>query len=403
MVAATRRLCYDTHMMRLIFFDGIDHTLTQFTEELVKAAEIKEIPYLLLHVQEGKEAMIRKIGSFAQEGPCAAVIFNNIFLPLPGKDCSLWERLKIPVYNILMDHPRNYAKYLDKNLPTMQVLTVDRRHEDYIHSYYPLVKKTAFLPHGGTAPGDRALSGKPFSERSIDVLLLSGQLPEPEWLAIPFLADGGQRLYEETLTAMLTQPHLDTEQAAMMSAEKLGLSLTTPQWKEIFENDILSCEWEARRQFKEAIIRELSTAEIPVHLYGTRWDWAKDLPYMQVHDPIPVWDCFPLLSDAKIALNVMPWFKDGGHDRIFSGMLHGAVCVTDSNRYLKERYTSGNDIVFYELTELSRLPKQIRWLLDHPQEMEQIAKVGQEKAAREDTWANRLEALLTMMTEVPEE
>lgn len=385
-------------MNRLIFFDGVDHTLTQFTEELVKAAQARGIPYLLLHTEEGREALIRRIGAFAMEGPCAAVIFNNIYLPLPGDDCSLWERLKIPVYNILMDHPRNYAKYLDKPLPTMHVLTVDRRHDLFIRKYYPNVRKTGFLPHGGTVPAKDPFGSKPFPERQIDVLLLSGQLPEPTWPAITFMTDGGQRFYEKTTEMMLTRPQLETEEAAYLAAEELGLGLTGAQWKEIFENDILACERETRRQYKEAIIRCLSAAGLSVHLYGARWEWAASLPGMHVHPPVPVWDCFPLLADAKIALNVMPWFKDGGHDRIYSGMLHGAVCVTDPSIFLKEHYTHGRDILFYELTELSSLPEQIRWLLDHPSEAEGIARAGQEKAAREDTWENRLDALLDMMT-----
>ena len=272
-------------MRGLIFFDGVDHTLTQFTEELIIAAESRQIPYLLLHIQEGREAMIRKIGTFAMEGPCAAVMFNNIYLPLPGDDCSLWERLRIPVYNILMDHPRNYAKYLDKDLPTMRVLTVDRQQEAFIRTYYPRIRQTGFLPHGGAERKERPLPPKPFSERSIDVLLLSGQLPEPEWPAIPFMEDGGQSLYEKTLTRLFMQPHLNTEQAATLSAEEAGLRLTPSQWKTIFENDILACEWEVRRQYKEAIIRGLSDAGISVDIYGSRWEWARDLAGINVHDP----------------------------------------------------------------------------------------------------------------------
>ena len=45
-----------------------------------------------------------------------------------------------------------------------------------------------------------------------------------------------------------------------------------------------------------------------------------------------------LMYDSKIVLNTMTWFKDGTHDRVFNGMLAGAVAVTDSSIYMKENF-----------------------------------------------------------------
>lgn len=51
-----------------------------------------------------------------------------------------------------------------------------------------------------------------------------------------------------------------------------------------------------------------------------------------------------MLADAKVSLNVMPWFKDGAHDRVFNSILNGAVCVTDPSRYLEEELHEGEGV-----------------------------------------------------------
>ena len=52
------------------------------------------------------------------------------------------------------------------------------------------------------------------------------------------------------------------------------------------------------------------------------------------------------MRDARIALNVMPWFKDGAHDRVFTAMLQGTAALTDDSRYLREECRDGENICF---------------------------------------------------------
>ena len=73
--------------------------------------------------------------------------------------------------------------------------------------------------------------------------------------------------------------------------------------------------------------------------------------------------CLQQISRAKISLNVMPWFKDGAHDRVFNSMLNGAVCLSDGSRYLDECLKDGEDYVKYDLADLAELPGKIRRIL----------------------------------------
>ena len=59
--------------------------------------------------------------------------------------------------------------------------------------------------------------------------------------------------------------------------------------------------------------------------------------------------CHDMLSQSKISLNVMPWFKNGIHDRIFNSCLNGAVSLSDSSIYIDELFTDRQNIILYDL------------------------------------------------------
>ena len=44
-------------------------------------------------------------------------------------------------------------------------------------------------------------------------------------------------------------------------------------------------------------------------------------------------------------------------DRIFISMCNGAVCITDHSKYLDEILTPDENIIFYDLTPLDKLPE----------------------------------------------
>ena len=86
--------------------------------------------------------------------------------------------------------------------------------------------------------------------------------------------------------------------------------------------------------------------------------------------------CVQAMRDARIALNVMPWFKDGAHDRVFTAMLQGTVALTDDSRYLREECRDGENICFYSLRALEQLPDQVVSLLEDPVRMAELAERG---------------------------
>ena len=105
------------------------------------------------------------------------------------------------------------------------------------------------------------------------------------------------------------------------------------------------------------------------------------------------------MADSRIVLSTMTWFKDGTHDRVFNGMLQGAVAVTDTSVYMEEEfkgiYAGGDygaadaELGFFRLSEIEKLPDMVRYLLDDPGRMQQLADAGYKKALAGHTWEKR--------------
>ena len=100
-------------------------------------------------------------------------------------------------------------------------------------------------------------------------------------------------------------------------------------------------------------------------------------------------ECLEKISDAKISLNVMPWFKEGAHDRIFNSMLNGAVCLTDSSNYMDDYLVSDENAMVYSLEQLEVLPDMVKYLLEDEEHMQKMADQGFEMAKQDHIWEKR--------------
>ena len=111
--------------------------------------------------------------------------------------------------------------------------------------------------------------------------------------------------------------------------------------------------------------------------------------------------CLKMISLAKMSLNVMPWFKDGAHDRIFNTLLNGALLITDSSIYLDEILRDGENCLLYDPENMEMLADRVKKLLDDPEKMKQIIHAGYELAANGHTWQDRADFLSEIIEHFP--
>ena len=151
-----------------------------------------------------------------------------------------------------------------------------------------------------------------------------------------------------------------------------------------------------RTYFREKTVRILAEGGIRVHLFGKDWEQVScrhPENLVSVGRMVDSAECVRAMAQAKLALNTMPWFKDGAHDRIFTAMLQGAAALTDDSAYLREQFRQMETIAYYDLQKLEELPQQVSALLDDPQRLFETACRGRAAAQRAHTWKSRAEIL----------
>lgn len=380
---------------RLIFFEGAYDTLDLFAEEIRKI--YKEIGYdTLVMYADDLEESIGKLMQFAAEKVDAVITFNNLgfYLELAeGK--NLWEELGIPCINILMDHPFRYHRFLLRAPSNGIVLCTDRNHVEYIRRFYPNIQKTGYLPHGGILQTE---AYQTIMERDVEVLYAGSLSRYAAEGLVPDLGDiseyDGFDLSRQVLSELISSPERTTEAVIEEYFLKHGVTMPDERLREEISR-LRFLDVYATSFFREQTVRYLVEHGISVTVYGQGWqecEWA-DNPNLILGGIIPAGEVIRMMGESKIVLNTMTWFKAGAHDRIFNGMLAGAGVVTDTSSYMEENFTDGRELAFFHLQELSRLPGQIRQLLENPEELQRMADTGYQCAVREHTWQQRAKEL----------
>ncbi len=386
-------------MKRLLFFAGVYDTLDLFIYELKRELETMQYETMVFDVRDMQQSL-KNLAQFVARPVEAAVTFNNLGFNMelhPG--VNLWEELNIPCINILMDHPFCYHNALAAAPRNAVVLCTDRNHMAYVSRFYPKIPVSGFLPHGGIeACGVR----KPVRERKIDVLYAGGLSRSFAENVIPDLSGyqgfDVKKVCEEAYRMLTEHPERTTEDVLEEVLLAEGVCFCGQELAEIIA-DLHVVDLYVVSYFREQAVKAVAESGIEITLYGAGWEdcaWI-GLPNVRYGGRVAAEEIVEQMKDAKIVLNTMTWFKDGTHDRIFNGMLQGAVVVSDSSVYMKEEFcgkpdadgTDRRELLLFELQEISSLPDQIKALLEDETLAQEIADRGYEKAKAGHTWHNR--------------
>ncbi|MDE7436566.1 MAG: glycosyltransferase [Lachnospiraceae bacterium] len=399
---------------KLVFFERGVETLTYFSHELADAFRAWGYQIFFYDI-EAKQQGFKHLCKFLKPGETAAVTFNFIgfsgesFLQEPDGR-SVWESRDIPVYVILVDHPLYYYKQLEENYPNVTVLCIDRQHVSYMKRFYPKIP-CYFLPLAGNIVRREGMDHAenlrveretwiPYRERKYDVAFIANYVPLPP-VEEHFTSQTPEYInfYQEILNGLRMRPDTPLDEAMEYYVKREIPEATDRELKAAFYG-MLFLDLYNRTYFRERTVQMLVNHGITVHVFGNAWE---KLPVKRPEclicsgKQLDSVGCVEVVRNAKLALNTMPWFKDGAHDRIFTAMLNGAVALTDPSIYLKERFTDEKDLRFYELKELTELPAIAEDALLYPGRMERLTNEAYERAVTQDTWECRARELAQLM------
>ncbi|BDV44429.1 hypothetical protein GURASL_33520 [Geotalea uraniireducens] len=300
-----------------------------------------------------------------------------------------------PMFNFFVDHPCGLIDRIDCSLNNLIVSCVDKTHVHFLEIYAQTRKpiQKYFVAHGGGASRNKAKE-RTIGERSIDVLF-SGSYTDPESIRKSWLSSSIGSLLDIIAEAALYESEKSLVQVFIEAFESRGLNPAI--LKDRGSWCLLRAVGSYVRQARRKLIVE-SLRDCNMHIYGNGWE---ELPALansniRVCGQINYSEIYDKMADTKIVLNILPYFTDGSHERIFNSMLAGAVCLSDENIYLKDNFCCGKNIVLYNLKN-NNAAEKIERLLGNTNMMDEIARNGKELALTDHTWRNRAEEILQIV------
>lgn len=129
---------------------------------------------------------------------------------------------------------------------------------------------------------------------------------------------------------------------------------------------------------------------------GGGWEKYLDKGHSNVrlNPAIPFEKALEVMGDCKILLNSCPWIKNGGHERIFSGIAKGALVLTSENPYMAERFDNGDSIAYYYHGRWDEVNDQVHSYLEDEEKRRQVIKKGRKIVMSGHTWDHRVATLL---------
>lgn len=385
---------------KFVLLKGDIETLGYFSEQIAKTLVKRGYDVFLFDFNKEYEDEMA-LTWFCEDGHTALITFNftgllgeTIFELEEGID--FWRKRNVFCINIMVDHPFYYHDILAKIPHNYPQFCIDRIHANYMNRFFPDFESIDFLPLGGT---QLQKAFKPFEERTIDILFTGNYTP-PETFHkfISRIDDEYTEFYYKIIHDLIANPETPIEVAVEQHLRQEIEDLKEADVKECMKN-ITFIDLYVRFYFRGLVIKTLVDSGLKVHIFGKGFEKlvCEKPENLIIGGGIDSETCLTYMTDAKISLNIMPWFKDGAHDRIFNSMLNGAVCVSDGSTYIDEICKDGEDIILYSLRYVEELPNIIKGILSDKEKAQSIASCGYEKASRYHTWEERTNSLIELI------
>ena len=296
-------------------------------------------------------------------------------------------------WSFLVDHPYFHLWRMLIPNNNYMISCVDNYHVEYIKKYHPNVNYSTFVAHGGNVP---RIETVPYEDRKYNVCLM-GTMQElakfnDELNALPQFEKEVMTLIFEQLTSGSNQT---VEEMLDIVLKNSDIKLSKTEYTR-FLSYVSFVDSYARAINRKTVVEKLLQAGIKVDVFGNGWDKIdiKNSENLVIHGNVPYEDVLKTMCNSKIILNTLPLFRDGSHERVFTSMLCGAVCVTEINEYLPKVLNHSEDLVYFDMNDLDTLASNVKALLANDELGKRISENGKKKAEKHHTWACRAKEII---------
>jgi glycosyltransferase involved in cell wall biosynthesis len=394
---------------RIVMFYSETESFNFFTDQLRKEFEKRGHEVFICDLEDTEdktEHSYSRLNQFISKKVDLVICFDGLGTR-EDQFIEQWNRHQAVVVDILMDPPFRFHPTLEKHPEKYQLFCCDLEHVKYVKKYFAEeVPAVAFMPHVGTL-GKEDVPVIPYEMRKYDILF-SGSYAAPESYLekIPELFPDDPRicrLYRCIYDLLLKDSSLTIEEAVLGTLNKNGWSVSDSMLKTLL-NRSLYVDWAVRMYYRGQVVSVLAEAGFDLYLLGQGWEAHPSIKHTNVHrieGKVPYEKSLAYMADAKLNLNVMPWFKAGTHDRIFNTLLRHSLPLTDPSSWIAENFTGGGNIALYDLDHLECLPEIVHELLEDSVKAETMIQKGYEMVRQKFTWTNCADWILDAAKHYP--
>ncbi len=305
-----------------------------------------------------------------------------------------YENVDVPHVSIVLDEPFNkFASGYDLPCKNHLVTYLDRSDHRILDILYPGKNmKKLFLPLGGTTRHEQV--EMVFASKEYDVVVSASNWKvgsmRPGWheegidRGIVHVLDDVAEVMQTRPVSMIAAFEQVLKERGMYDAEYLE-AMTPYFWP------VLRYVKPWRRQQMVRCLAELGRR---VDIFGEGWE---DVPFtegMRKHGKVSYKEMIDVISKSKVLVQDEALFNDGAHDRVFTGMLNGAVVVSEYSAYLDEIFEDRQEIFLFDWQHtVEQMGIIDRLLADEPYRLS-IAARAYGNAKENHTWQNRVERIM---------
>lgn len=308
---------------------------------------------------------------------------------------------KVPVINILMDHPMSFG-YCMKNPPRKYIqLSPDKNHVMYAKHFFG-INNAFFLPH--MASINTRFERVSIENKTIEVLFPGTMMSCNDMyqqIKDQWPQDNMKVLVLEIIEFLLCNPSATVEEAMGACLEEgLGATLSD-QLIATFLKYSKKIDVFIRMYFRTRVVKAIVETGVSMTIIGGGWEklWKEKPGNVTVLPGTSFAGIFPYMERAKITLTVMPWFKAGTHDRNFNALMHFSCPLTDTSSWMLKNFKPDKECAYYSLEHLDELPYVVYRLLNHPELQELIVVNGRRKVENNYTSKQTVEKILYYLKE----
>ncbi|MBR2142015.1 glycosyltransferase [Anaerovibrio sp.] len=145
-------------------------------------------------------------------------------------------------------------------------------------------------------------------------------------------------------------------------------------------------------------LEALADKGLQVEVFGPGWENVPFAQELQLHGQVSYETVLDAFSRAKVVVQDQAEFNNGGHDRVFTAMLNGAVVVSEYSSYLAEQFEDGMDMYMFDWKNTVSQMEIVEELLNNESKRLASAIRAYGKAKANHRWENRAQRVLEMMS-----